>query len=106
MYQILLLFKAFLFLEMQVGYKYIYKITSPIGRIYIGKTKRDIKYRKQEYERKKSPFGAIAKSIEKYGWKAHKFEVIYKVKCSDEELNRLEQLKVGVDYEFKHHRPT
>ena len=54
----------------------IYKITSPSGRVYVGKTKR-LKIRIWEYRwRSKKRKSIIHDSIKGYGWEAHKFEVI------------------------------
>ena len=56
---------------------FVYKITSPKGRIYIGSTD-NIKRRKYQYE--KNYFKAqrkVYRSINKYGWELHKFEVIW-----------------------------
>jgi len=56
---------------------YIYKITSPSGKIYIGQTDRTIAKRTSEYRRcrcKKQKL--LYRSIKKYGWEAHNFEVV------------------------------
>ncbi len=61
---------------------YIYKITSPSGKVYIGQT-RDISRRKSKYKRldcKQQP--KIFNSIEKYSWELHKFEVVEEVESS------------------------
>jgi group I intron endonuclease len=55
---------------------YIYKITSPSGKVYIGQTINLVR-RKSKYKRidcKQQP--KIFNSIEKYGWDYHIFEVI------------------------------
>jgi group I intron endonuclease len=66
----------------------IYKITSPSGRVYVGKTKR-LKIRIWEYRwRSKKRKSIIHDSIKGYGWEAHKLEVIEEV--SDELLNERE----------------
>lgn len=55
---------------------YIYKITSPSGKVYIGQTL-DISRRKSRYKRldcKQQP--KIFSSIEKYTWESHKFEIL------------------------------
>jgi group I intron endonuclease len=55
---------------------FIYKITSPIGKIYIGSTmnvyKRIYQYRFGSQKRQVKIFN----SIKKYGWDQHKFELI------------------------------
>ena len=59
----------------QIGY--IYKITSPSGKIYIGKTNnlrnRICAYRNAQ---KSNTNTLIYTSIKKYGWDAHVFKVI------------------------------
>jgi len=66
----------------------IYKITNPVGKIYIGQSR-------YLYKRKKNYSNAncfaqpkIYESIKKYGFDKHKFEIIKK--CSWEKLNRYE----------------
>lgn len=57
----------------------IYKITSPTGRFYIGKTKR-LKIRIWEYRwRSRKQKTIVHASIKKYGWAAHKFEIIEEI---------------------------
>lgn len=55
---------------------YIYKITSPSGKIYIGQTinlyMRKVKYKRIECKTQPKLFN----SLKKYGWEAHIFEVI------------------------------
>jgi len=66
----------------------IYKITSPKKRIYIGQST-DIENRKKIYRNsacKKQT--RLYRSIKKYGWEKHKFEIIHF--CEKEELNDLE----------------
>ena len=53
----------------------IYKITSPSGRVYIGKTT-NFKKRKQSYERVGKDQPLIYNSINKYGIENHTFEII------------------------------
>ncbi len=66
----------------------IYKITSPSGRIYIGQS-RNIKNRIKGYRNgnHKSQL-KLSRSIKKYGWSNHLFEVIEE--CEIEDLNKLE----------------
>lgn len=67
---------------------FIYKITSPLGRVYVGKTK-DLKRRIGDYRwRNKKHKSFVCSSINKYGWDAHKFEVIEE--CSDDVLSERE----------------
>ena len=66
----------------------IYKITSPSGRVYVGKTKR-LKIRIWEYRwRSKKRKSIIHDSIKGYGWEAHTLEVIEEI--ADELLNERE----------------
>lgn len=56
----------------------IYKITSPTERVYVGQTTKTAEERIIQYKskRKKKGKSLILRSIEKYGWDAHIFEVI------------------------------
>jgi group I intron endonuclease len=66
----------------------IYKITSPSGRIYIGKTV-NTNSRITSY-RNNNNIGQplIYQSIKKYGWESHLFEIIHN--APENELNELE----------------
>lgn len=64
----------------------IYKITSPSGRIYIEQS-RNINRRKREHKNKHQNT-IIGRSIQKYGWEVHVFEII--CECNELELNKLE----------------
>lgn len=59
----------------EIRHWYIYRITSPTDRIYIGKTT-NFKKRKQSYSRVRKDQTLIHSSIKKYGIENHKFEVI------------------------------
>ena len=64
---------------------YIYKITSPSNKIYIGQTRNLVK-RKSNYRRLqtiKQP--AIYNSIKKYGFDAHNFEIILELPLNIEQ---------------------
>lgn len=73
----------------------IYKITSPTGKIYIGQS---INIHKRwgdyYYTNEKSGKTNINKSILKYGFYAHKFEIVYELPLdvSEEVLTKYEQL--------------
>lgn len=56
---------------------FIYKITSPNGKVYVGKTY-NLKNRISDYrcKRHRSKKSIIISSIKLYGWESHKFEVI------------------------------
>lgn len=70
----------------------IYKITSPSGKIYIGKSK-NIKRRISEYKRNNHiSQPKIYNSILKYGWSSHNFEIIHL--CDESELNNLERFYI------------
>lgn len=67
----------------------IYKITSPSGRIYIGQSI-DIFNRLKSYKQTKcNEQPKIYKSILKYGWENHLFEV--ELECNVNELNEKER---------------
>ena len=75
---------------------YIYKITSPSGKVYIGQTK-NLKIRKRAYAGSRCKTQKLLyKSIQKYGWDAHVFETVYQGDCSDACLNRLERLYINM----------
>lgn len=66
----------------------IYKITNPIGEIYIGQSKYIYRRKKEYINMKCFSQPKIYNSILKYGFNNHKFEIIKK--CSWEKLNRYE----------------
>jgi group I intron endonuclease len=66
----------------------IYKITSPTGRIYIGQST-NINNRKNKYKNSKCKSQPkIYRSILKYGWESHYFEIIEE--CPESYLDELE----------------
>lgn len=70
----------------------IYKLTSPLGKVYIGQSK-NIKQRLNNYKKlrcKKQP--AIYNALIKYGSESFKFEIIEE--CEKEFLNELEQFYI------------
>ena len=72
----------------------IYKITNPKGKVYIGQSI-DCYKRKKYYQHsycKKQIF--IYRSILKYGWDSHKWEIV--CQCEEKELNNLEKYYSGV----------
>lgn len=75
-------------------YGYIYKITSPSGRIYIGKTvdfgSRMSSYRCGHAFKQK----LLNHSLLKYGFENHHIEIIEEGEFEDKELNDLEILKI------------
>ncbi len=69
---------------------YIYKITSPSDKIYIGQT---INPKRRRYEYKcnnKISQKIINRSISKYGWENHKFEIIEELDLNHDILNERE----------------
>lgn len=67
----------------------IYKITNPVGKIYIGQTV-DYKRRKKEYARNgKKNQPKISASLDKYGFDNHVFEIV--CECEVSELNEKER---------------
>lgn len=72
---------------------FIYKITSPTGRLYVGQTKhiaRRINLYKYKIVKNVGWKNAmIMNSLQKYGWAAHKFEIIEE--CGDEQLSEREK---------------
>ena len=61
---------------------YIYKITSPKGRVYIGSTNNK-KRREKEYRLGQNKNQTrINRSIKKYGWSKHVFEIVEEVDIS------------------------
>ena len=67
---------------------YIYCITSPSLKQYIGQTKRKVTTRFREHKNKKSSCYAISNAIKKYGWEHMVLEIL--VECPNEELNKNE----------------
>lgn len=58
----------------------VYKITNPDGQVYVGRTK-NLRVRKAAHkwaskQANKKLDTLLCDSIRKYGWKAHKFEII------------------------------
>lgn len=73
---------------------YIYKLTSPTGRIYIGQTN-DITRRLKEHKKnskKQTTNGSVKlnKSLKKHGWDRFKVEILFKGECTYDLLNDLE----------------
>lgn len=61
---------------------FIYKITTPTGGVYVGRTK-NFNLRMKEHE-KRCHNRRLKFSIKKYGWEAHKKEIIYTAKSLKE----------------------
>ena len=77
-------------------YYYIYKITSPSGRVYIGQTisleQRLFKYKTNNCKQQPKIFN----SIKKYGWDKHLFEIIEELSDDRNLLNERE--KYWIEY--------
>lgn len=85
---------------MKTKYGYIYKITSPTDKIYIGKST-NLKLRLDDYRRlrcKNQKF--LYNSLSKYGFDSHKFDIIYEGEHSLKELNELEIYYIGLFNSF------
>lgn len=70
---------------------YIYKITNPNGKIYVGQSI-NLKSRKNHYKAlhcKRQP--KIYNSLKKYGWENHIFEIIEEVECVENDLSLLNE---------------
>ncbi|ABT15001.1 GIY-YIG catalytic domain-containing endonuclease [Paramecium bursaria Chlorella virus NY2B] len=67
---------------------FIYTLTSPSKKKYIGQTTRSIDQRFDNHQKKSSRCKAISGAIQKYGW--DNFVVDY-YECPDEELNKHER---------------
>ena len=74
---------------------HIYKITSPTGRVYIGKTTR--LNDRISYYRNNNKGGQklLERSIEKYGWDKHNFEII-----AETPIDQLNELEIKYIKEF------
>jgi hypothetical protein len=70
--------------------KCIYTITNPSGKIYIGKTT-DLqrRLRRHKYD-SKYKLSKLYNSIRKYGWDAHKVDILLQADCSTNLLDKLE----------------
>lgn len=69
---------------------YIYKITSPSGKVYIGQTK-NIKQRLYFYSTYNCKTQTkLYNSIKKYGWCEHTFEILEEIDYDVDKLNELE----------------
>jgi len=78
----------------------IYKLESPSGRIYVGKTI-NLKQRLSYYRRlkcKKQPL--IYHSLLKYGFSGHTFDILYEGENTLLELNKLEIFFIGLFNSF------
>jgi group I intron endonuclease len=72
---------------------YIYTLTSPNGKSYIGQTIRSIEERFKEHRKKKSGCVALYNAIKFHGWE--NFNIDW-YECPDDELNKNEKWMVGL----------
>ncbi|AGE49158.1 GIY-YIG catalytic domain-containing endonuclease [Acanthocystis turfacea Chlorella virus Br0604L] len=72
---------------------FIYRLTSPSNKSYIGQTIRPILKRFEEHQDPDSPCVAISRAIQKHGWENMKKEWI---EIPDDELNFYEELLVAL----------
>ena len=69
---------------------YIYKLTAPNGKVYIGQTD-NLRRRHTDYASGRCRGQKLLyNSIQKYGWDAHRVEVLFEGPASDKHLNLLE----------------
>ena len=71
---------------------FIYMITSPSGRHYVGQTTMSLDERMRHHQRPESGCTILSASIRKYGWASFVVQVLQE--CSNEELNDLERLYI------------
>lgn len=69
--------------------RYIYKFTSPTGRIYVGQTV-NIKKRLGQYKSCNPEQKLIYRSLKKHGLENHKFEILEDLICDNEAIDGLE----------------
>jgi len=71
--------------------RFIYKLTSPNNKVYIGQTA-NLGNRLNDYKRLSFPKQRlIHNSIKKYGWENFKIEILYFGKCHQSEINIIEE---------------
>jgi group I intron endonuclease len=87
---------------MEKKYGYIYKIVSPTGRIYVGKTT-NLKLRFSDYRRLRCKAQKLLyHSLSKYSFSGHTTEIIYEGENTTSELNKLEIFYIGLLNTFHH----
>ncbi len=72
---------------------FIYMLTSPSGKSYIGQTIRPIHKRFYDHQRPKSECSYVSRAIKKYGWENIEKEWYY---CPDEDLDKHEEMLIEV----------
>ncbi|ABT16521.1 GIY-YIG catalytic domain-containing endonuclease [Acanthocystis turfacea Chlorella virus MO0605SPH] len=72
---------------------FIYRLTSPSGKSYIGQTVRSIEERFKQHQQPDSECVAISRAIQKYGWENMKKEW---QEVSDDKLNFYEEMLVAL----------
>ena len=75
---------------------FIYKLTSPSGKVYIGQTY-NINRRFSSYRNLQCKYqNKLYSSILKYGWDKFKKEIIYDGVCSKNDIDKLEQTYIDI----------
>jgi group I intron endonuclease len=77
---------------------YIYKITSPTGKVYVGQTRRLNRRIIEHKSYNRESNSIVHKSINKYGWDNHKFEILDEVSVS--KLDNAEQFYISICNSF------
>ena len=82
---------------------FIYSITSPTGKVYVGQTK-NIKNRERSYRGCKCKTQPkLYNSIKKYGWDVHIFEIIDKCSIFPDKTELDEKEKYWIKFYDSHH---
>jgi group I intron endonuclease len=83
--------QRFLFMK-----QYIYKLTAPNGKVYIGKSHNPTR-RLQEHGRDSlTRDSKLYHSIRKYGWDSFTKEIVFEAECSEVLINRMERLYIAM----------
>ncbi|AGE55225.1 GIY-YIG catalytic domain-containing endonuclease [Paramecium bursaria Chlorella virus MA1E] len=72
---------------------FIYLVTSPCNKTYIGQTLRDLEDRFKEHQREDSGCVAFVRAINKYGWNNFTFDYY---ECPDDELDKHERWMISL----------
>ena len=85
---------------------YIYKIVSPTGRIYVGKTN-NLEKRFSHYKAKyKMSQPLLNRSLKKYGWEAHTWEVLEEGYDTHDNVNEREMFYIKELQSFHYDNPN
>lgn len=72
----------------------IYKLTSPSGKVYIGKTNNYQRRMDEHVNRAATSTLRLHKAIAKHGWDSFAKEILFKAACSSELIYRLEKMYI------------